>query len=299
MDVSVEVPKKLYRYNSFSAVREHFKDLGNNSEVDKEKWRFAVLDGYIFPTSPFYFNDPYDCDVCIDSSFLLGDDFKRVVLSVIKKYCKPNRVDINRIMLSDNLLEDARIVLAHHGMDISEGINRRFEEILVGYGSKIKEYLKVVCFSEYPDSILMWSHYAYYHTGFCIEYDLTENEVFKDSIKPVKYTSIRAVADKNSHNKQGWFIDASLIKSDVWSYEHEWRIVIPDITKLPDKPVKESDYDDFYINVKKDITAVYLGAKAPEDKIAEVLEYYKGSEVTIYQMELEKSQYKLVPRKLQ
>jgi len=29
----------------------------------------------------------------------------------------------------------------------------------------------VVCLNEKKDNILMWSHYAKNHTGFCIEYD--------------------------------------------------------------------------------------------------------------------------------
>ena len=30
---------------------------------------------------------------------------------------------------------------------------------------------RIICFSELYDSMLMWSHYAKYHQGFCIEYE--------------------------------------------------------------------------------------------------------------------------------
>ena len=35
-----------------------------------------------------------------------------------------------------------------------------------------KETLRISCFSSRLDSIVMWSHYASNHTGYCVEYNL-------------------------------------------------------------------------------------------------------------------------------
>lgn len=44
---------------------------------------------------------------------------------------------------------------------------------------EFQKYIKIACFSEYKDSMLMWSHYANYHKGFCIEYDTSKSELFE------------------------------------------------------------------------------------------------------------------------
>ena len=51
--------------------------------------------------------------------------------------------------------------------------------------------IHVACFSETKESILMWSHYADNHKGFCVEYDFKElgiSNPFARFIFPVIYT---------------------------------------------------------------------------------------------------------------
>ena len=38
----------------------------------------------------------------------------------------------------------------------------------------IRKETKVICFSETLNSLLLWSHYADYHKGFCLAYDKNE-----------------------------------------------------------------------------------------------------------------------------
>jgi hypothetical protein len=42
----------------------------------------------------------------------------------------------------------------------------------------IQKATKLCSFSECNDSILMWSHYAKDHKGFCVEYDLTTASIY-------------------------------------------------------------------------------------------------------------------------
>lgn len=62
--------------------------------------------------------------------------------------------------------------------------------------SKIKDAVRVVCLSEVYDSMLMWSHYAQNHTGYCIEYDFEENDMFYRHLYPVIYTKDRYAVSK-------------------------------------------------------------------------------------------------------
>ena len=77
----------------------------------------------------------------------------------------------------------------------------------------------VMSFTETPDNLPMWSHYADEHRGFVIEFDATHD--FFRELKQVKYRD-------NRDEVAGGFFGAGentfLQKSIDWSYEREWRI---------------------------------------------------------------------------
>ena len=89
---------------------------------------------------------------------------------------------------------------------------------------------KMSCFSEVHDSILMWSYYANNHKGVCIEYDLSlldpKNSINRDIIEcltKVQYSPLRA--DRLIGTDDTSYLHFLITKSDVWSHEHEWRII--------------------------------------------------------------------------
>lgn len=78
------------------------------------------------------------------------------------------------------------------------------------------------------DSLLMWSHYASNHTGFCLEYQLTDltQHLFPMQLYPIHYTN--EIFDMNASTKSrlniySMAILASISKHIDWQYEHEWR----------------------------------------------------------------------------
>lgn len=109
----------------------------------------------------------------------------------------------------------------------------------------IRRKHSLICLSEVPDSLLMWSHYAAGHKGVVIEYVFDEKEIFTDPFLPpikVKYDTIRPSLkdidiykfacqpqnedDEDSSNHV--FNAIWLTKSADWSYEKEWRIISKD-----------------------------------------------------------------------
>lgn len=283
MNQDIKIPNRLFRYNIFDNQKFIVK---NKDEVRaQEKWKFTVFDGLLFPSSPFYFNDPYDCGLCIEPSFLYDDATRKMLLDILKKYFIPKPSEIKKILESENLIEDCRIVISQHGIKIDEEFDKTIFETIRNLENIAKSRFSIVCFSDKNDSILMWSHYAHYHTGFCIEYDLTEKKVFNDNIRPVNYIKSRVIIDKSVQYNQDRLMEAVLTKSDEWSYENEWRLIISNISGL-------------YANVKNNIQSIYLGAKVPENKKNEIMDYFKNSNVTIFQMELDRYNYKLIPKKI-
>lgn len=93
---------------------------------------------------PLYYNDPFDAQV----SVINKENF-------FNEYAAEHKESIK--YLSDGFLERKMLWI--------------YNSLYPGYESFLKD-LQVCCFSSIKDSILMWSHYAKDHSGFCIEYDL-------------------------------------------------------------------------------------------------------------------------------
>ena len=115
----------------------------------------------------------------------------------------------------------------------------KFEEFLSG--------INVTCFSVSGwKNALMWSHYANYYRGICVEYDFTQIDDFPGIIKCVEYSDKRPTISLRDMGVAGFsfdekknviieksdsdinkIIDYLCVKSPVWSYEEEWRIIDP------------------------------------------------------------------------
>ena len=93
----------------------------------------------------------------------------------------------------------------------------------------------VCCFSKSYDSILMWSHYAYYNRGVCFKFDL---EIIEKRINvyfdKVAYVKSKPTFDFNNSNedKRKWFF----YKNRVWKYEREVRGLISPPINAKGKP---------------------------------------------------------------
>ena len=85
------------------------------------------------------------------------------------------------------------------------------------FAQSLREKFNIISFSEENSSLLMWSHYANEHKGFCIEYSTNKFMSFFS----VMYSNKIPNALVNECN-----IPLSMIiKSKDWQHELEWRIV--------------------------------------------------------------------------
>lgn len=111
--------------------------------------------------------------------------------------------------------------------------------------NSLGELIGISCFSETPTNLLMWSHYADKHSGICVEYDFSRlfSTVPNSLLLPVSYSTKRPLLrlDKIMCQENGKVIldksryaeiipdvlKAIIIKGEIWSYEREWRHIIP------------------------------------------------------------------------
>ncbi|MBQ3135185.1 MAG: DUF2971 domain-containing protein [Oscillospiraceae bacterium] len=296
----MQIPK-LYKYREF--IEEETPRLVSPKREMIPRWEQTLYDGILFLSPPSSFNDPYDCDLVVDNSFLNAETGRNLCyesLLQMKTLSDPEKQSIRKrkqeILSATSFREILETAL--HG-EVSADIEEALMHIVNDPFQDLKMRLRVLCFSELKDSILMWSHYAHHHTGFCIEYDFNRGNL-KKLLNRVRYSEERnfivgTFADKGSATARAEIYNATLHKSAAWAYEEEWRLV-DDLSQLT---VILGDKGKCAINLANYITGVYLGAKADERYKQQICTHFKGTRVKIYQMQMQSDCYKLVPKPIQ
>jgi len=296
----MQIPR-LYKYREF--IETETIRIGSQNREKIPRWQQVLYDGVLFLSPPDSFNDPYDCDFVVDSSFLNEPAAREICyesLLQMQTLSDEEKQEIHKNkqkIINTPSLRDALETALH--AEISSDIERMLMKIVNDSFQDVKREFRVLCFSKLNDSILMWSHYAHNHAGFCIEYDFNNGHL-KNLLKPVQYSKNRhciagSFANKDSMTANTEIYNATLHKSDVWEYEKEWRLVA--------KPMQLSvilgDKGKYAINLAKYITGVYLGAKADKKYIQQICAHFEGTGVKIYQMQMQADCYKLVPIPIQ
>lgn len=155
------------------------------------------------------------------------------------------------------------------------------------------------CFSKSPIVSPMWAHYANNHTGFVLEFDLAGlQEHFKGNpiwdvnyrTEPSEHLKLileRAFVLKKprySYDLQEYiFVESYFAKYEDWKYEQECRFV--DLKKITEKIVGN---DILYIP-NEFVTAIIVGPKFPDQRIALTQEIAEENEFNWYQLIIGKS----------
>lgn len=267
----VLLPKKIYKYRTYN--KNSIENLKNNTV-----W-CTTLDQY---------NDPYEGYMTID----FFDSFKRY----IKKQVEKTDIPHERLLLLDSIDNiNELITFASEDLRKTENVIKKalddkekaLRDIISKYRDDFRKSYKICSFSENVDNILMWSHYAHYHEGFCIEYP---TESIKDSIFKVIYSdNIFDITDKIKNKKLQKIIPiyTAIIKNSSWEYENEWRLVFKHTKR---KPIK----GEFDIRP----SAIYLGSLIKKRNKARLIKIAKEKGIHAYEMKMDDTCYKLIPQKI-
>jgi hypothetical protein len=159
-----------------------------------------------------------------------------------------------------------------------------------------RRYSRVACFTPERKSILMWSHYAASHTGYCIEYNTRKFEDgLLDFIYPVIYSNKRFDSTDlfklGNREKTNTILNHIIYKAKEWEYENEWRIIFPEIF------IEENKSD--YLQLRNSISAIYLGCNCKEDDNYKLIKNWAESKnIPMYKMRPSKTQYRLIQNKI-
>jgi hypothetical protein len=136
--------------------------------------------------------------------------------------------------------------------------------------------LRVFSVSEVKDSLLMWSHYSNEHTGVVFQFRvLPEQDNPLCAARPVHYCRVPPaffserewlddIFGVRALDTSTFYFRYAYVKSDVWSYEREWRVW--DLLKKPEQSLC-SDYP-----LRTDeIGCVYFGCRIEPNIKASIL----------------------------
>lgn len=180
----------------------------------------------------------------------------------------------------------------------SEEIELVYHQIMEGFASRYyntgAEDIGVACFSEVPDSILMWSHYADYHKGICLEYDKTDlltNRAAELCLFPVLYEERMPDTGETLFTGEPIEIARMLYqtvftKHISWSYEKEWRLACP-LSR------NKNGYEHKIPFVLP--SAIYMGARISLDDMEKARYLAHLLQIPLYQMRRDFDAYELEP----
>ena len=260
------VPSKLYKYQQVN--EDPNKNYSFKNLREKKLWF----------SNPENFNDPFDCNV----NFEIIDDHN----------------DENLRSLFLRLLELALDKNTFRSKYSNDGkINKAFRSDAVGMARAAtksvvsRKQFGVSCFAENNENILMWSHYASNHQGFCLEFD-TRFEPFKpvktQTLLKVDYSEKYPRLSINNIPNNLPSIPRNIfgIKSTHWSYEEEWRMFAsPGGKSYPFDPLA--------------LIGIYFGCKMTDNdkhELAKILRDFPS--VKLYQMQRSESEFKVVSQEI-
>jgi hypothetical protein len=287
------IPGSLYKYRSVNEYA--LSNLKENS---------------VWCTHAANFNDPYDSSLCFDFSSGFMDS---LLLKSIEKEVRGEGdhfiTDDNMSILStsDDPLK-AMVELAANHKDSSvapDMVDKLYrvckdfcEENIIEmnnrFNTAIKQGYKICSFSQRIDSMLMWSHYSTNHTGFAIEYDFSElpvTDVRSRCLWPVLYDDdlfdaseffMEQIRAGSFNNLFG--IISAIHKAKDWSYEHEWRLILP--MSPSDPPTNYS------VPVPK---AVYLGSKMSKEDEERIVGVAREKGIDVHRMRLSHNRFQMIP----
>jgi Protein of unknown function (DUF2971) len=181
-----QYPQYLYKYR--------ISDIARNPYFDS-----IITTNSMMFSSPNSFNDPFDCQLEPDTfpSFIEITQFFTRMLPHIgtNEISKMAKVAINDPLAFAKILEESI----------------KFDNV------------GVLCLSQEPDNILLWSHYADNHCGVCLKFDILQDLDFFSTPLKVIYDDIYPVYN---HMTQELEIIKKMIqtKFKLWKYEKEIRI---------------------------------------------------------------------------
>lgn len=252
----------LYKFREFN--KDHLEALSKNT--------------LYFSTSK-KFNDPLDCSL---ETPLLAASLEDIIPYIEEKFGKS----------SASYYKDNPKQLINLIKPIFEKEEASFLEASIF--DELANRL-ILCMTESYRSPLMWSHYSFNHTGFCLSFkkkSLVEHpSIFKH--KPADYSGklpsiVKPLLDPECKDSiKDLLLEMLFKKAPDWKYENEYRLIL--------KELDSGDGNKPFVYPEDSLDMIIFGMKSTEDNIEQVKSILRGRKVKYQKMRRSDYSFELFP----
>lgn len=243
-----EIPNYLYKFREFDS---------------KGYYKALLSKNVLFFSSPRHFNDPFDCKVFPKYNFGTDAEILRKFIEMVRNK-SPNAPE--------------SFIKKQANLEFKKNISsiRNPDQFLSRANKHVENFYGICSLTENKSNLLMWSHYADSHKGFCVEFDakklleICQNYItIKELIilRKIIYSKSYPLINPYDRDYDNSFFDWVITKSNDWEYENEWRLIY---FKHPDNKI---DFPDSIIS------SIYFGAKCIDEHIIEIKQLLKNKKI--------------------
>jgi len=203
MDKPLEIPDVVYKYRDWNDCNH----------------RMILLNNEVYLNSPRDFNDPFDCRITVN---FLSLNTKEKIHDFVEVSIER---DMELLLVENRDIEFKKKNLETKLLTDLKGFQEYYQE---GWFKFHDERLGIISLSKRWDSILMWSHYANKHQGFCVgffEEKLRESGQFgRGGMVAYNEDLEFPFLDPMESDRLERVIIETQYKAYEWQYEEEYRL---------------------------------------------------------------------------
>lgn len=263
-----------------------------------------LADGTVWLAAPDSYNDPFDCVASLSAMDVYraaGTTFVSEALRKARAHLP--KADWAAIDASANPMREFGRRMLESDPSLNRDAIPKFLDVLDDMAAKdaaeafsplldlVRGGIKLCSFSASREPIVMWSHYADEHRGFCIEYAVADLPsiaqrllfpiIYREEIFDSTKFHLEAACRPERFNNIYSVLQA-IYKAPDWKYEQEWRLVFS-AGIIPEPRAYE-------LGKPK---AVYLGARMLDAGERRVRLICDELQIPMYRMRLAKGRFAL------
>jgi Protein of unknown function (DUF2971). len=270
--------------NTTSILKPEITSLYKFKSFDEKGYYKDILNNKLYFPSPKELNDPFDSKINIRYDLCSEEELYDIGLKT------------NPHLPIKQRSEWARTKAKEIKNQSTEERDKQNKELSENRNSKAGVFSLT---AENYCNLLMWSHYADSHKGFCLEFDVQSirefiikyfiEYYFPLVFNIVKYSDEMPKIIPGTDNYAKRMDDALFTKSKYWKHENEWRIIFWNIERreieIPCEIIK----------------SIYFGLSADETKIKKAIAILEESNpnIGLYKAKKRKNEFGLEFEKLE
>lgn len=248
-------------------------------------------DGLLRFTQPTAFNDPFE----LNPSFDLMSKAELAALPDVPdkpgmKYLTPEALQSMFAAVMPGL---QTLMESHAGQEGAYSLRNNDLAQLT-----LDQKYGVICLTESPDNLLMWSHYGHSHFGVALQFDVSHPFFSQErpegelgNLAAVEYSDERPILSHSTLHSPVVLYR----KSTAWSYEKEWRMLKQLVEA--DEKIETMPFPIYLFRVPfQAITGIVLGVSMAHEQRVQVMELCQQEHlkhVEIFQTRLSDDKYEL------